>query len=114
MSIFDLKNITKEEVEFLICARQIQEARGSKLHKKYKINSWNYAGMFQRQGGKCAICGGNNGGKSLCVDHDHATGKVRGLLCQRCNTALGHIKDNPETAVKMAEYLRKYVNGEHT
>jgi hypothetical protein len=51
----------------------------------------------------------NKDGKphSLCVDHDHGTGTVRGLLCRACNSALGLINDLPERAEAMAVYLRR-------
>jgi hypothetical protein len=63
--------------------------------------------LEENQTGRCAICGGEPKFPRvrLCVDHDHATGQFRGLLCGHCNTALGLFKDNPETLRKAAEYL---------
>jgi hypothetical protein len=60
------------------------------------------------QGGVCAICGKppKVGGRRLSVDHDHATGKIRGMLCTRCNTALGSFDDDIERITKAADYLR--------
>jgi hypothetical protein len=52
----------------------------------------------------CEIC--NATGK-ICFDHDHKTGKFRGWICENCNRALGHAKDNPEILYRMSEYLRK-------
>lgn len=43
---------------------------------------------------------------SLCVDHDHKTGKVRGLLCNGCNVALGHLKDDPERVRRLLVYIQ--------
>lgn len=61
------------------------------------------------QSGVCAICGpwtGRNGRtKSLAVDHDHRTGKVRGLLCSDCNRILGVWRDNPAVFERAARYL---------
>jgi len=71
-------------------------------------------GLTQRQGNKCAACGASAPrGKSLSVDHDHtccdgnaSCGKcVRGLLCQRCNTFLGFVDDDPEFIKRMIEYI---------
>ena len=58
---------------------------------------------------QCEICGafGDETRKRLCYDHDHKTGKFRGWICQRCNTALGMVKDNAETLIALAEYLKK-------
>lgn len=59
------------------------------------------------QQGKCAICGGDPKfpNRRLCVDHDHATGHFRGLLCGHCNTAIGLMKDSPEIMRKAIAYL---------
>jgi hypothetical protein len=58
----------------------------------------------------CEICdapfGDAKDQNGPCVDHCHRTGKVRGVICQGCNKALGFIKDRPETAERMAAYLR--------
>ena len=57
--------------------------------------------MFAEQAGRCFICGTGPGKRwgVLCVDHDHETGAVRGLLCHACNSFLGRIKDDPTTLV---------------
>jgi hypothetical protein len=67
--------------------------------------------MLAAQGGVCAICAGepsmaNSRDRCLHVDHDHATGKIRGLLCNRCNRALGLFRDNAAVLSVAAEYLR--------
>ena len=54
-----------------------------------------YNKLFHSQGGRCAICKRWTHPKPLCVDHDHKTGKVRGLLCTRCNIKLGQWHDKP-------------------
>jgi hypothetical protein len=55
----------------------------------------------------CEICGGDNGKKAMCVDHDHETGAVRGTLCSSCNTGIGMLKDNIEILTKAISYLVK-------
>lgn len=73
--------------------------------RDYGLTEEEYQILWNSQGGKCAICG-KESGKALCVDHDHKTGKVRGLLCDNCNAALGHIHDDPKIAIKIIEYLK--------
>lgn len=63
--------------------------------------------MFKKQKGVCKICGGLETKRRLSVDHCHETGKVRGLLCQQCNIALGLFKDNPKLLKKAIKYLIK-------
>ena len=64
-------------------------ARRMKYQRMYGITIEDYDRMYEEQGGRCAICrtdqpGG--AGERFSVDHDHETGKVRGLLCNNCNT----------------------------
>lgn len=63
-----------------------------KLFVHYGLRLGEYDEMLAAQDGVCAICRGlNKSGKRLAVDHDHNTGKVRGLLCTNCNTAIGKL-----------------------
>jgi hypothetical protein len=66
-----------------------------------------YNRAFQIQGGMCKICGLHIAElkRYLSADHDHATGRFRGLLCVRCNTALGNVKDNIHLLENMISYL---------
>ncbi len=74
--------------------------------KAYGLSSREYTGMLEAQGGLCAICGNPpQAGGVLAVDHCHAGGHVRGLLCRGCNTGLGHFRDNPELLRKAVDYL---------
>ncbi len=61
--------------------------------------------MSFTQGGVCGICGGRDRDRDLAIDHDHETGEIRGLLCSRCNTALGSFRDNPEIITAALSYL---------
>lgn len=89
-----------------------RHARGKLLSDVYRITEDEYQRMFEEQDGKCAVCRTDDpklpmgrGSKRLCIDHDHATGKVRGLLCSPCNTGLGHFGDNTETMAAAIRYL---------
>ena len=82
--------------------------RAYRLRSYYGITENDYETLLTCQGGRCAICHtGSNGSRAkFDIDHNHQTGKVRGLLCSHCNRALGFIRDQPETAISMAKYLR--------
>lgn len=78
-----------------------------KLKARYGITVEQYEHMLNKQEYRCCICGIHNDdlSDSLCVDHDHNTGEVRGLLCRPCNLAIGNMRDNPRLLKKAAEYL---------
>lgn len=89
------------------------------LMSRYGISEEEYEELLAAQGGACAICGATQGWmsshdsgkpKRLAVDHSHESGKVRGLLCDRCNTVLGKTRDSPELLRKAAEYLLRHRN----
>ena len=78
--------------------------------KKHGISLVEYNELFERQEGKCAICGIHEdqlSKKGLAIDHDHVTNKVRGLLCGNCNRALGFFKDDIEILKKAVDYLQQ-------
>ena len=79
------------------------------LRRKFGITLDDYSSMLEKQNGVCAICGNSEpyNGYSLAVDHDHGTGKVRGLLCSSCNRAIGLFKDSPELLQKAINYLKE-------
>ena len=80
---------------------------GYRLKKKYGISLQEFKDLVAKQNGVCLICNGDNSGKCLRVDHDHATGTVRGLLCDNCNIGLGHFKDNEEIMLSAITYLKR-------
>jgi len=90
--------------------------RPSRLKRLYGITVSDYDRMLVEQLGGCAICGSTDVKHrkytrkkvvAFAVDHDHTTGKVRGLLCNHCNRAVGLINDNPHIAARMANYLSR-------
>ena len=82
--------------------------RSSHLRTKYGITLEDYNNMVTTQKRKCAICPAIIDEIILCVDHDHNTGKVRGLLCDKCNRGLGFFLDSPALLRKAAEYLDQH------
>jgi hypothetical protein len=90
-------------------ARRRERKRGARLAhvaRTYGLDADQYAGLLQLQQGRCAGCRRRVGVvKAGAVDHDHATGRVRGILCSTCNRFLGHIQDQPETLFRLGLYL---------
>lgn len=80
-----------------------------RIWETYGITEDEYWEIYEHQEGFCYICRRANGRrKRLSVDHCHATGMVRGLLCTGCNrNVLGHLRDEPEALERAADYLRK-------
>jgi len=82
--------------------------RESKLKRKYNITLDDYNKMLLEQDGKCWTCSikiEDTKKKYLCVDHNHLTGQVRGLLCDPCNVALGLLKESQEIIANLSKYL---------
>jgi hypothetical protein len=83
------------------------------LKNHYGITLEQYKEMLKEQNGLCAICGNPETDKigetlsTLAVDHDHETGRVRGLLCKKCNTAIGLFFENIDTIKKAIKYLKR-------
>ena len=76
---------------------------------KYGMTPEDYLVLFNLQEGSCAVCGTHQLelDHRLHVDHDHQTGKVRGLLCRNCNFALGLMGDSPDLIGRLKEYVEK-------
>lgn len=72
---------------------------------QYGITPEQYDEMFDKQKGTCAICGHSPEGRRLDVDHCHRSGEVRGLLCNKCNQAIGLFNDEPNLIERALEYL---------
>jgi hypothetical protein len=89
--------------------RTAEHYRRYRLKVDYGLTLEDYARMLAKQGGLCALCGGKRTGsnyKHLAVDHDHKTGRVRGLLCHNCNLVLGHLKDDVRLMRRAIAYLQ--------
>jgi hypothetical protein len=92
-----------------------RNGRDNNLKKRYGIGEKEYKELYENQKGNCAICGKHATsvftkgaeGFELCVDHCHNTSKVRGLLCENCNTGIGKLGDSPELLRNAITYLEK-------
>lgn len=85
--------------------------RATHLRSVYGLTVEKYEEMFSKQNGKCKICNGISTDprkNALCVDHNHTTGEIRGLLCDTCNRALGMLKDNVNIIKNAVSYLESY------
>jgi hypothetical protein len=80
----------------------------ARLKREYGIDLNRYNQMFEEQNGCCKICNQHqsNFSRAFAVDHCHATGKVRGLLCFKCNTALGKFNDDITLLKNAIKYLK--------
>ena len=99
------------------CRSEQEKARRRRLGttemtvRKYGLNEDIYNEVLQIQRGGCALCGARPGARGLPVDHDHATGDNRGILCATCNGGLGMFKDSPELLRRAADYLEFWQTG---
>jgi hypothetical protein len=83
--------------------------------QKYGLDVERFNEIWTSQQGKCAICEivmlpRGRDGRSACVDHNHMTGEVRGLLCRECNHGIGNLKDDPRILMAAAKYLTEAGN----
>lgn len=84
------------------------ERQQADAHRKFKygLSMEDYEVLLKKQIGVCAICNKPcSTGHRLCIDHEHETGGIRGLLCYKCNIAIGHLNDSPALLRKAANYL---------
>lgn len=72
---------------------------------KYKMTGREFQRLLIAQAGRCGICAKPL--EKICIDHDHATGKVRGLLCPGCNTGIGLLGDTAESVARAVQYLER-------
>jgi len=93
----------------------IRRRLDTNLRREYGIDLAEYEDMYTAQNGLCAICGigipkkdGKNGRGKFAIDHDHDTGKVRGILCAFCNFGIGNFKESVKTLESAILYLRHH------
>jgi hypothetical protein len=102
----------KHRDEILTKKRVFYLTRRAQLMCRYGVTLEQYEEMLHKQNGVCAICQNPATGyfKHLVIDHDHATRKFRGLLCSKCNRAIGLLRESADMLEQAAKYLRKVEN----
>lgn len=98
------KNIIKDEKR-----KRLDSMR--KLKHRYGLSIADYEKMLEKQGGVCAICFKSDNNRRLTVDHCHKTGKIRALLCNKCNTCA--FPDDIEMLQKRIDYLKLHTENLH-
>lgn len=104
----------RREYDKVARQRQRDTFRNQELKKKFGITLAQYRLMLAEQNGVCAICSQPETAvragkiKFLAIDHCHSTGKVRGLLCQSCNQAIGHLNDDTARLRAAIEYIERH------
>lgn len=88
---------------------QFKKTRRDEILKKYGLTAASWDALFAAQGSCCAICGTEEPSSKYGwhTDHNHETGKVRGILCHHCNLMLGNSRDNTSTLLKAVDYLQE-------
>ncbi len=105
--------------EYIKNSEKLKESfRRKRLKHEYRISIEEYDILLESQSGVCAICGKEETAKDkhgnpkrLSVDHDHETGKIRGLLCHRCNVGVGML-GTVELLNRAKDYIKENENGE--
>ena len=98
-------NYNKEYFKHLT-EEQLQKKNSRTYLRKYGITMQDKIELFNKQKEKCAICNLQLSINKCCIDHNHKTGKVRGILCDNCNKGLGHLKDNIDNFTNALIYLK--------
>jgi hypothetical protein len=117
----EVRGVVIQELRQPMAPEQVREkAWAAHIRRTYGLTAEEYAVMHDRQGGVCAICGlperfrggrvkGGSKVMRLAIDHDHNTGKVRGLLCKACNIGIGTLNHDIEILKNAMAYLQSHL-----
>jgi hypothetical protein len=85
-----------------------EKRRAIQLKNKFNLTIKEWDDLFDKQKGVCAICAHpEQNGKRLSIDHCHTSGRIRGLVCNRCNSGLGRFDDDSKLMRRAVEYLEQ-------
>jgi hypothetical protein len=106
------ENYRKNKADRLAKAKAYRESHPEMYREAHRKRTYGLSPEQQRAvisacNARCAICGGTGTKRGLFFDHDHSTGKVRGVLCEACNTAIGRMKDDPLRLRAAADYVER-------
>lgn len=107
---------TKTRREYVAKRPPLDKERASQFKYRYGVTKEAFDSMWEDQDGKCCICQEDLSLelRGYAIDHNHETGQVRGLLCNKCNTGLGLFMDNPDFLNRAEGYLRERGHGSET
>ena len=113
--LYQQKNHEKCKLRWRLYSKKNKKKRNQysrfwKFKKKYGLSKEGYENLLIRQKNKCAICGSllSTDSRQIHVDHDHKTGKVRGIVHQSCNLTLGFSNENIETLKSVIRYIQRH------
>jgi len=84
-----------------------EKVRALRIKHAWKMSPEEYDGFIDKEGTLCPICKKSFGEVAPCLDHNHKTGKIRGVLCRRCNSGIGLLCENIDILLSAVEYLRR-------
>jgi len=87
-----------------------KQKKENELKRRYGLSITEYNNLLLSQDNRCAICGqflDLTNPRDICIDHNHQTGVIRGILCHKCNLAIGLLRDNPEYTNNATIYLKR-------
>lgn len=100
-----IKKTNNEKWHALSPEEKYRRGRANALKTNYNLTVEEYDRIFVEQGSCCACCGDQS--ENYEVDHDHTTGKIRGIICKSCNTGIGLLGDYKESLILALAYLSK-------
>jgi hypothetical protein len=114
--VYDDKNTTIVRSRGVVVSRKCRACQNAANYRnkitRYGLTPATYEALLAAQGGKCACCGvaANRDGRRMFIDHDHATGMVRGILCNSCNLGIGALGDSVDGVRRALAYLERAHN----
>ena len=104
---WNINNPERYKASYTETPEKKEQRRRRLIKKKYGLSYKDWEGLWYSQSGRCAICNKFiDDPKDICIDHNHKTSKIRGLLCKECNLGIGCFFDNPELTKLATEYLK--------
>lgn len=117
-SCYECTNKKMTEKKAKLPPEHVKFARAKRKFSKYGLTIDSANDLLESQGGKCKICSleisfsSEKCKNKACIDHCHKTGKIRGLLCNNCNSGIGYLQDSPEILEIAINYLGSFMEAE--